>query len=228
MACTFWANLGGWGMFSDCLRNYGMSCRYHTCSTQDTARRVRSPFAKLFPLLFWLGICSVVFVLPQSTGRTDAADTGTSRYDLVVLPRLTGRLRIVAPADTTLTHDGTDNDQPFGLQQWAVRANANRGATVTFETRTAFRNTTAAGTVKRDARIQMGIDSQDAGGDWAVTQATDQTNYLAGDEFAIVSARSTQRGDATFDIYVTFVTSDFSTLRAGIYSTTVIGTISAN
>ncbi|MBC8115497.1 MAG: hypothetical protein H7062_14020 [Candidatus Saccharimonas sp.] len=145
-----------------------------------------------------------------------------------VLPRLHGRLKIVGPPATTITHDGTNNDQPFGLQQWEIRDNAKRGATVTFETRTAFRNTAGPGTVKRDARLQMSIARQEAGGDWVVTQATDQTNYAVGDEFAIVSATSTDRGDATFNIFVTFVTSDFSTLRAGTYSTTVIGTVSAN
>lgn len=176
----------------------------------------------------WLCIGCVLVVSPQAVERAEGARTASTSYDLQVLPRLRGRLRIVGPADTTIRHDGTDNDQPFGLQQWEIRDNARRGATVTFETRTAFRNTTVAGTIKRDARLQMSIARQEAGGTWVVTQATDQTNYAAGDEFAIVSATSTGRGDAAFNLFVTFVTTDFSTLRAGTYSTTVIGTVTAN
>ena len=127
-----------------------------------------------------------------------------------------------------MTHNGTNSDQAFGIQQWEIRDNARRGATVTFETRTAFRNTSGSSVMKRDARLQMSIARQEAGATWVVTQLTDQTNYGAGDEFAVVSATSTTVGDAPFNLNVTFLTSDFSTLRAGVYSTTVIGTVTAN
>jgi hypothetical protein len=206
-----------------------MTCRYFTCRTQErrTIRRGRTAMMSSFVL--WFGLWSVLAMAPHSEDRAEAAVTASTRYDLEVLPRLTGLLRIVGPGNSALlTHDGTDADQRFGQQQWAIRNNFHRGATVTFETRTAFRNTTAAGTIKRDARIQMGIARQEAGANWAVTTATDQTRYASGDEFAIVTATSTVRGDAVFDIFVTFVTSDFGTLRAGTYSTTVIGTITAN
>lgn len=156
-----------------------------------------------------------------------AATSSSSQFNLNVNPVLRGRLRIVGPASTTITHDGTDSDQPFGLQQWDVRNNARNGATVTFSTSTAFRNTTVT-TVKRDARLRVGIARMDPGANWAISQLIDQTNYLAGDEYAAVSVTSTTRGDATFNLFVSFVTSDFGTLRAGTYTTTVVGTITAN
>jgi hypothetical protein len=162
--------------------------------------------------------------MEQSEGATRASST----YNLQVLPSIKGKRWIVGAPNTTIRHDGTDNDQPFGLQQWEIHDNDNKGATVTFETFTAFRNTAGAGTAKRDARLQISIARQDVVGNWVVTQATDQTHYAVGDEYAIVSATSTDRGDATFNLFVTFVTSDFSTLRSGTYSTTVIGTITKN
>ena len=206
-----------------------MDGRYNTCWTEEgRAKRHGHSVTRSFSLLRFC-IWSVLVFSPQAIERAEGARTASTRFDLQVLPALTGKLRIVGPPNTTITHDGTNNDQPFGLQQWAIQDNDKKnGATVTFQTRTAFRNTTASGTVKRDARLSLSIARQNVGGKWVVTQATDQTNYAAGDELAIVSATSTDMGDATFNIFVTFVTSDFSTMRAGTYSTTVIGTVTKN
>lgn len=224
--CTAFAD---YGFFSDKLREAPMACRYETCSSAEKTakRRGESVSSKSF---FFLAVTGGLLVLlPQVMELAEGANKATSGYALHVGPSLRGQLKIAGPAsNTAINHDGTGHDQQLGLQQWEIQDNSQSGATVTFETNTAFRNSASTGTVKRDARLQLSIARQTAGGDWAITQATDQTNYTAGDEFARVSAASTQPGGSTFHISVTFVTADVSTLRAGIYSTTVIGTISSN
>ena len=141
---------------------------------------------------------------------------------------LRGRLRIIGPPVTTITHDGTNNNQAFGLQQWEIHSNAKKGASVNFQTTNAFRNTFGGVTIKRDAKIQLDIDRQEVAANWVVTSAVSQTNYAVGNEVAVVSAISAAPGDATFNVRVTFIETDFSALRAGTYSTTVVGTITAN
>jgi hypothetical protein len=59
--------------------------------------------------------------------------------------------------------------------------------------------------------------------------AQDQTNYAAAVPYenASVQAESSKRGEATFDLQVTFLTSQFDTLAAGEYTLTVVATLTA-
>ena len=137
-------------------------------------------------------------------------------------------ISITAPsALVVLTHDETDNDQAFPGQLWDVRANSILGATVTFSTNQPFVHT-ADWTFVRNARLDLAISSSSGPANWTVVVASDQTNYTAWDGIATVQAVSNRPGRATFDLAVTFITTQWDTLAAGDYETVVTGTIAAN
>ena len=138
-------------------------------------------------------------------------------------------LTVTAPAaSVSLTHSQTDGNQAFAAQRWTMAQNAALGASITFSTNQAFTHATAT-TFKRNAKLDLALFSSDAGSGWAVTTATDQTDYanVISDGVATVSATAIAPGDAALDLTVTFVTTDFSTLASGNYSTTVTGTLTA-
>lgn len=161
-----------------------------------------------------------------AVSRANAQATDTEGFTVTVDAVLT----VTAPsASVSITHDQSDLNQAFGAQQWTVQQNATAGASISFSTDQAFTHTTAT-TFKRDAKLDLALASSDSGSGWAVSTATDQTDYGAAtpDGVATVQAASTAPGDAAFDLTVTFVTSDFSTLAAGNYTTTVTGTLTSN
>ena len=165
-----------------------------------------------------------LLALTASDLRAQVSDTET--FTVTVPATLT----ITPPAaSVSVAHDQTDNDQVFSAQQWLVTQNGSAGATVTFATNQAFTNTVAT-TIKRNAKLDLALASSDSGSGWAVSVASDQTDYanVTPDEVATVQAASTAPGDAAFDLTVTFITTDFSTLASGSYVTTVTGTITAN
>ena len=177
----------------------------------------------VFRQLTWTAAALVTLVLAAS--HANAVDD-TETFTVTVDPVLT----ITAPAaSVSAIHDTTDTNQAFAAQRWTVTQNASAGASVTFSTNQAFTHATAT-TVKRDARLDLALFSSDTGSGWAVSTATDTTDYANAtpDEVATVAAASTAAGDAAFDLTVTFITVDFSTLPSGNYSTTVTGTLTAN
>ena len=164
------------------------------------------------------------------SGAARALRPSLAAVALVVLTCRTAsaQLAITAPsASVSIAHDATNNDQVFAAQNWQVQCNDNQGGTVMFSTNQAFRNT-ADGTYQRDARLDLSIASAAAFAQWAVTVASDQTNYAAADGVATVQARSNRRGDATFDLTVTFLTVQYDTLAEGAYQLTVTGTLTGN
>ena len=101
----------------------------------------------------------------------------------VVVP---SNMTIQAPvASVSIDHDETDGDQPFAVQQWQVRANNRLGATVTFETDQAFTHDTDS-SFKRDAKLELAIDSPSLPAGWVLDTATDQTDYAGSDEVEAV------------------------------------------
>ena len=144
-------------------------------------------------------------------------------YTVHVPPRIT----IAAPATASLTHDGTDGAQVFTAERWTVSQNSPAGTVVTFTTEYAFTSTISAD-LKRDARLDLALDSARSASGWSVSLATGQTDYASASEVARVQAASTAPGDAAFDLTVTFITGDVVTLGAGDYATRVVGTITAN
>lgn len=167
---------------------------------------------------------AVIWATAATSAKAQVSDTET--FTVTVDPTLT----ITAPtASVAVTHDGTDTNQAFAAQRWTVTQNASAGASVTFSTNQAFTHATAT-TFKRNAKLDLSLFSSDTGSGWAVTTATDQTDYANAtpDGVATVAATATAPGSAAFDLAVTFITTDFSTLASGNYSTTVTGTITAN
>ena len=120
-----------------------------------------------------------------------------------------------------------NNNQSFPGQLWDVEANSILGATVSFTTNKAFTHTVVPTSV-RDARLDLAISSSSALANWTVVVASDQTNYALLDGVAAVQAVSTGPGRATFNLGVTFITTQWDTLAAGDYETVVTGTIAAN
>ena len=153
------------------------------------------------------------------------AQTTASQQFNVVVPSV---LSITAPAAVSINHNQTDANQVFPAQSWVAQCNNSLGAVLNMSTATAFRNTVGATTYKRNAQLALALASSDAGSGWSVTTASDATNYAGADEVATVSARSTAPGDASFNLTVTFLDTDFSVLAAGTYTTVVTGTITAN
>ncbi len=160
-----------------------------------------------------------------------AQTTDTQRFTVTV----PSTLSITAPADQSLTHDTTDNNQVFSpgslaANHWAVQCNSSAGATVNLRTSTPFTHTSNS-TYKRDAKLDLSVSSSDnssSGAIWSIATASDQTNYVASDNIASVQATSAQPGKATLALSVTFITNTYSTLLQGDYQIDVVGTIAAN
>lgn len=164
-----------------------------------------------------LGVCLTVSGLWAAT----ATQTFT-----VTIPSV---LTVTGPSNVTITHDQTDSDNAFSAQQYVVHQNPVLGSNITFAVSAPFVHASSS-SFKRDCKLALAIASSESVALWSVTTAADQTNYSAGtpDNDASVRAASTLPGDATFNLTVTFITSDFSTMAAGNYSTTVTATLTAN
>lgn len=142
--------------------------------------------------------------------------------------RVPPRMMIAAPSGTeSLTHNGTEADQAFAVQRWTVDQNNPAGAVVTFATEYAFTSTDSAG-LKRDARLDLSLDTARSASTWSVSVPSDQTDYASAAEVAKVQAASAAPGSAAFDLTVTFLTGDVITLASGDYLTTVTETVTAN
>jgi hypothetical protein len=167
---------------------------------------------------------TAAFVFGAAAWPASAQPSATMVYTVHVPPRM----MIIAPSGiASVTHDGTEADQAFAAERWTVNQNSPAGAVVTFTTEYAFTSTLAP-TLKRDARLDLALDSAQSASAWTVSIPTDQTNYASAAEVAKVQATSTAPGRAAFDLTVTFLTGDIITLASGDYMTTVTGTITAN
>jgi hypothetical protein len=166
-----------------------------------------------------------VLALCAAASSSVLADTNATQGFRVIVPTT---ISITAPPTTAvITHDLSDNNQPFPDQNWVVRGNIPNGVNVTFSTGSAFVNTLDV-TAKRNVQLGLGIAATQGPGSWVVSPATDTTNYLVNDEIAQVGASSNGSGSANFNVSVTFVTEDFDLFTAGNYEVTVFGTVAAN
>ena len=147
---------------------------------------------------------------------------------MVYTVRVPTRVMIAAPSGTaSVTHSGTEADEAIAPQRWTVNQNSPAGAVVTFRTEHAFTSTMVP-LVKRDARLDLALDTAQSASGWMISVPSDQTDYASAFEVAEVQAASTAPGRAAFDLTVTFLTGDIITLASGDYVTTVTGTITAN
>lgn len=151
-----------------------------------------------------------------------AADTANQQFTVNVPTSVS----IVAPAAVSMTHDETDNPQAFPAQAWVVKGNSTTGVTVTFATAQPFIHATDAN-FKRNARLELALGTSQGPAVWQVTAAADQTDYVANDNVAQVTAQSNGVGRANLDLTVKFITEEFGVFAAGAYSTTVTGTVAA-
>lgn len=133
---------------------------------------------------------------------------------------------IVAPAAVSLTHDQSDNPQAFPAQAWVVRGNTLAGVTVNFTTSQPFTHATDS-SFKRNARLELALGAVQGPAAWQVITAADQTDYVANDNVADVSAQSNGVGRANLNLTVKFITEEFGVFAAGSYTTIVTGTVAA-
>ncbi|MFO1002879.1 MAG: hypothetical protein U0936_21315 [Planctomycetaceae bacterium] len=139
------------------------------------------------------------FAIAALSQTVSAQTTDTQRFTVTV----PSTLSITGPADQTLTHDTTNNNQVFApgsntADHWAVQCNSGAGATVNLRTNTPFTHTSNS-TYKRDAKLDLAVSSSDNNGTsaiWTVSTASDQTNYAGSDNVAAVQATSSQPGKA--------------------------------
>lgn len=160
-------------------------------------------------------------VLP--TAAAVAQQSATQKFTVTVPTNIS----ITAPADATLTHDESDNDQTFAAQQWQVFGNGQAGVSVTFSTATPFIHTTLP-SFERDAELGLALNSNTGPAAWSIDTATDVTDYANGDDVATVAASSDGVGRGTFDLSVKFITDTFGSFASGDYETTVTGTVTSN
>jgi len=160
------------------------------------------------------------------SGYTSYSATIDDQKFAVTVP---SRLLITAPvADPGQIYTGPGNANiSFPREDWLVATNSLNGATVVLQTATCFQHAVDP-LLKRDGRLALRVNSTSGPGLWAVTRASDTTDYASGDEDAIVQAISNSIGEANLGLTVTFMTGIGADLVEGDYSLTVIGTITAN
>jgi len=167
-------------------------------------------------------VSAAILLFASSLSRADL----TANLDFCVT--VASLLSLDPPAaPAVIVHDGTSDDVTFAATAWPVLANDLLGSTVTFETTTAFTNTTSP-THKRDIELNLVMVSATPGSGWNITSATDVTDYAGSDETCLVSAESSALGNCLLSLEVTFKTGNPETLAPGLYCATVNATIAAN
>ncbi len=170
-------------------------------------------------------IAMALIAIATVSARPATAQTASASqsFTVVVPPSIS----IVAPSNQVITHDQSNNNQSFPIQSWTVKGNLAHGLNVSFATASAFTHSSDLNS-KRNAQLGLTLASSQGTAQWAVTKANDATNFAIGDELAEVTAVSDGVGRANFNLSVTFVTEEFGLFAAGDYSTTIVGTVSAN
>lgn len=166
---------------------------------------------------------SLVALLVTAAVNVEAATTASQKFNVTV----PSNISITSPSDVTIAHDESENDQAFAAQSWVVKGNTLAGVAVSFATGSSFVHTTD-NSFKRDAKLDLALDTQQGPATWTVGTATDTTDYANSDGVATVSASSNGVGRGTFNLSVTFITDGFGSFAAGDYETTVTGTVTAN
>ena len=132
-----------------------------------------------------------------------------------------------APPAESLVHNGADSPQAFPEVVWQLYTGIDSGGYTAQWTCEPFVHSTKS-TLKVDARLAIRVIGSDGFANWTAALPGDQTDYASGDSNAAVAAESFAVGDGQVGLTVTFLSNDYSTLAAGDYSTTVVGTITAN
>lgn len=151
---------------------------------------------------------------------------GQVRVYSVTIPPVAS-IQALSPAQS-MTHPMTRSNLSFFDSQWTLTCNTPGGATARFSA-PVFENENDPG-FQRDVQLRIQSLSAASGSGWAFTDRTDRSRYQSGNTTAIVSMASTNAGSATVNLRVRFLTENnpVDRLPAGNYSTTVVGTITAN
>ena len=165
----------------------------------------------------------LAFGFAQNANAQGLTDQSSQIFEVTVL----NTISLIAPPVAAIVHDTSDNDQVFPVQNWIAHTSGLTGASVTLEATGPFVNV-LDDDFRRDIRMNLAITSSDELASWEVTNPTDQTGYASGDQTATVAARSSGAGLGVLGLTVTFVETDYSSLAAGGYTTTVEGTITSN
>ena len=112
------------------------------------------------------GVCYV--------GEASAQSTATQKFTVSV----PSSISITAPSNVALTHDQSDNNQAFPAQVWTVKGNSQNGVSVVFATNQAFTHT-SNNAFKRDAKLDLSLGAKQGPANWAITKATDTTNFAS-------------------------------------------------
>jgi hypothetical protein len=168
-------------------------------------------------------LAMALFAVVAVCARPATAQTSSQSFTLIAPPSIS----IVAPSNQVITHDQSDKDQAFPVQSWSVKGNLDNGLNVSFMTSSAFTHTKNPNH-KRNAQLGLALESTQGDAQWTVTKASATTDFATGNEKAAVTAVSNGVGRANFNLSVTFVTEEFGLFAAGDYTTTIVGTVSAN
>jgi hypothetical protein len=165
--------------------------------------------------------CAALHFVAPGAAR---AQTSGAQLFVVSVP---ADIRLTAPAAVTLTHNTSNGNQVFPLQDWRARGNVRRGVTVSLATDHSFWNTDSP-TTRRDAQLRLFVQRLTGPGRWRLNQPLDRTRTSAGDELAVVQASSNGAGEASLRLRVVFLGGNYAILPGGDYQMTVTGTITPN
>lgn len=132
----------------------------------------------------------------------------------------------VPPAES-LVHNRGNAPQVFPEVVWQLYTGIDSGGYTAQWTCEPFIHASKS-TLKADAKLAIRVIGSDGFADWRATVPSDQTAYASGDQTAAVAAQSVAVGDGQVGLTVTFLNDNYSTLAAGSYTVTVVGTITAN
>ena len=134
---------------------------------------------------------------------------------------------ITAPAHQSVTHSGNDAPQVFSEAVWDLMSGLDAGGYTAQWSCSPFVHSVNA-SLKVDSRLAIRVVASEGSANWTAIVGSDQTDYAAADDTAVVAAQSFSVGSGQVGLTVTFLNSDFSILGAGDYTMTVTGTITAN
>jgi hypothetical protein len=157
------------------------------------------------------------------SGRTNAQPPNFQAYSVKVPQSIS----ITGPSSIHLTHNESNSPLEFPAQTWTVRGNAILGVHVNFATTNAFENTLDPNH-KRDAKLELKLGTTNGPGVWSIGTSAASTDYKSGQLIAEVNASSNSVGRADLDVIVSFLTDNYALIASGNYTTTIVGTISAN
>lgn len=124
-----------------------------------------------------------------------------------------------------IAHSMTDDIQAFPATRWNIANSVFDDGCVVQWSLAPFRHESNPQIIV-DGDVALRMVRSGRSSRWRTTSDFDSTNFRSGKNEASVAATSTRRGNGVAELSIRFRTSSRSTLAAGKYHTTLIGTIS--